>query len=189
MKNAATLLIVAILAGCASSGNDEPAGRGGRGRFGGDGAGEDRPAAAAAGGIEIIPTSDWWHNDQIAGALNLSNDQIADLDKIRHDQSDTIERLRHDSLDAARNLRTTLEADRPTAEEILESGRRLRAVRAELIDRQVQLLSDERHVLTHQQWASLEDQLQRRAQNRNPYGRGDGGFPRGGRRPGRGPGF
>jgi len=195
MKRAAIFLVTVALIGCASSSPDEPVygrggygDRGGRGDRGGSGGGQTRDSGTmAAGGIGLIPTSDWWHQAQISGAMNLTSDQLAALDAIERDQADPIERLRRDSMDASRNLRTVLESDRPTADDILESGRRLRAVRGELLDRELKLLSDERHVLTQQQWTTLEQQLQQERSQGRRNGMPGGGYPGGrGRRGGRG---
>jgi Spy/CpxP family protein refolding chaperone len=195
MKRAAIFLVTVALIGCTSSSPDEPGyGRGGHGDRGGSGdrggygGGQTRDGGTmAAGGIGLIPTSDWWHQPQMSGAMNLTSDQLAALDAIERDQADPIERLRRDSTDASRNLRTVLESDRPTADDILESGRRLHAVRGELLDREVKMLSDERHVLTQQQWTTLEQALQQERSQGRRNGTPGGGYGGGrGRRPGRG---
>jgi hypothetical protein len=68
-----------------------------------------------------------------------------------------------------------------TAADIAIAAQRLRNIRDSLFDRQAQMLSAERLVLTKQQWSKLLDALQQRREQR--FDRGDGGYPggRGGR--------
>jgi Spy/CpxP family protein refolding chaperone len=181
MKRLALLLIVSMVA-CSSSDYDEGP-RGGRGDWRGD-----APAMVRAGGggmLDMMPPDDWWHDSRIAAAVNPSPDQIAKLDQIAKDHSaDDISRLTRDTEVATRDLRATLEVDPPAENDIVAAATRLRTLRNDIFDRQVQLLAAERAVLTKQQWKSLQDAMHERPRDDRGGYRPRGGF--GGRGRGRG---
>jgi Spy/CpxP family protein refolding chaperone len=147
-------------------------------RGGGDG-GYRRTAARDFGPmlLDVVPDDTWWRDTYVAAPLNLTTDQFQALDKIAGDQRDEIDRIQRDIPIAARDLRTALDADPTSAADIAIAAQRLRDIRDSLFDRQAQMLSAERMVLTKQQWSKLLDALQQRRQQR--FDRGDGGYPGG----------
>lgn len=193
MKRLAIVAATLLLAACSSTDYDEPArapeGRrppmtaGSRGGMGG----------TADVGLGLMPIDNWWHDPQIAEPLNLSGDQYAALDRIRTEQGDEIQRLQRDSMVALRDFRQSLTAEKPTSDDIVAAGQRVRALRDQILERQVRLIAAERVVLTADQWQKLQQQLQQERgdwrNNRNVPGRpgrGRGGWgggmtPRGGR--------
>jgi Spy/CpxP family protein refolding chaperone len=183
---AAALLLVA--ASCSSDSDQPPQAQPGRGGYGGGMASAARPRAAVTSGLELLPPADWWKDEEIARAVNLTGDQTAQLDKISADQKDEIAKLERDGMVAIRDLRSALELAQPTTDDLTSAGHRVRDIRGSLLDHQVQLLASERLVLTQQQWSSLQDKLQEerrdniRDRGNRPGGRGRGGFG-GGRRP------
>lgn len=183
-------VIVVAIAACSSSDPYDNQPPNGRPRSTGEGGGF-RGAAAAGGGagmLEVLPPPNWWRDDRIAAAVNLTPDQVAALDKISADQGDDVARLIRDSQVAVRQLRDSLGLEQPKAEDITSAGQRLRTLRDDIFDRQLQMLTAERQLLSSRQWTALENELQNarteRQQNRGGYpgGRGRGGM--GGRRPG-----
>lgn len=179
---------------CSSSDNDEPRDRPAIG--GGDrGGGYGRPARVRDTGpmlLDIVPDDAWWRDFTIAEPLDLTHDQFVALDKIVGDQRDEIARLERDLPTAAHDLRNALGADPISADDIKAAAQRVRSLRDALFDRQADMLSAERLVLTRQQWAKLVDGLQKERDDRiNRRGTGDypggtrgggrGGYPRGGR--------
>ncbi|MEO8215894.1 MAG: hypothetical protein ABI718_02315 [Acidobacteriota bacterium] len=150
-----------------------------------------RPARMAGGGLDFLPPSEWWRKDEISRTVGLSTDQMASLDAL-HSQSDDIDRIQRDLVTALRDVRTTLEGEHPTSDDILTAGRRYQTLRDDLLTRQLQLLVAERSILTQQQWATLEAQMRSTARPQERRGRqGDygGGGRRGGGMGGRRPGW
>ena len=182
MKRLALVSIAALLAfSCSSTDTDEPA-------YGPPPRGDIVAARPMAGGLELLPPAQWWHQPMIAEAVKLTGDQMASLDKI--DQSEEIERIDRDTVIAVRDLRQLLDSNQPAPEDIVAAGGRLRGLRDTMFDRQVKQLADERAILTQQQWQTLQAQLQERRTRRNQ----DGNYPRRGGRGmgggrGRWPGF
>ncbi len=188
MKQLTIALLALVLAACAATDNDQPVYSprsrppmdGSDGGFGGP-----RPMA---GGLDMLPPADWWHQPMIADAVRLSTDQMAALDKIYRDQGDDIARLDRDMMVATRDIRTVLESNQPSTADIVAAGARLRSLRDTLFDKQVQMLAAERTILTQDQWQTLQQQLQqRRSQRDQNYGPRRGGRGMGGGR-GRWPG-
>jgi len=183
-----SFVLALVLAGC-SSGYDQPQNQPPRGDGGyGRGGGDYRRAAARDAGpmlLDIIPDDLWWRDVALVEPLNLSNDQLAQLDRISSDHSDEIARLERDLPVAQRDFRNILQTQTPAAADITSAANRVRDLRNSLFDRQVQMLTAERLVLTDQQWAKLLDELQQRRQQRmndnGGYRGGRGGYPRGGR--------
>ncbi len=139
---------------------------------------DGRPVAAT---LDMLPPADWWHQPMIADAVRLTSDQIAALDKIASSQDD-ITRLDRDMMVAMRDVRSVLDSNQPSTDDIVAAAQRLRTLRDTLFDRQVQLLAAERTILSRDQWQTLQQHLQdRRAQRRQ-----DNGYPRRGGRGGRG---
>ncbi len=181
-----SLLLALVLVGCASSYDqpqNEPPSRGGYG-----GGGYRRAAARDMGPmlLDLVPDDTWWRDVALVEPLNLTNDQIASLEKITKDQSDEIARLQRDLPVATRDFHNILQTKTPTATDITAAANRVRELRDSLYDRQVQLLTAERLVLTDQQWVKLMDELQERRRQQmhrdEGYPRGQrGGYPRGGR--------
>jgi Spy/CpxP family protein refolding chaperone len=184
MKRLALLVIVAMV-GCSSSDYDE-----GPRRPRGDWNGAPAMARTGGGGmLDMMPPDDWWHDTRIAGAVNPSADQIAKLDQIAKDHNaGDVTRLTRDSEVAVRDLRGTLESDAPSSDAIMTAAKRLRTLRDDAFDRQVELIAAERAVLTKQQWKSLQDAMHERPRDerRGGYGGPRGGF---GGRGGRGRGW
>jgi len=137
----------------------------------------------------MMPPDDWWHDSRIAAAVNPSPDQIAKLDQIAKDHNaDDVTRLTRDSEVAMRDLRATLDSDSPAANDVVTAATRVRTLRNDAFDKQIQLLAAERAVLTKQQWKSLQDAMRERPRDERRGGNGPrGGF--GGRGRGRGPGW
>lgn len=187
------LMIGALFAACSSSDPydapppDTRGMRGGGGRGGFPGSPAD--AQGDAGGLGMLPQGTWWHDDQIARAVNLSSDQVAALDKISSEQGDDIARLTRDTLVAVRELRDSLDADPAKSDDIIAAGQRLRTMRDTTLERTVKMLAAERQVLTRQQWTALQNAMQSRRMDRQQDRRG--ASPRGGRggMGGRRPGF
>ena len=182
--NAVTLTLLALAFTACTSDMDQPARRGPQGYPDGGGGrgGFARARAEGAGdGLEMMPPSEWWRDPQISVAVNLTADQTASLDRISHDQSEEIAKLERDSMVAMRDLRQMVESTQPSAADITGAGQRLRGVRDALFDRRVQLLADERTVLTQQQWEALQTALSA-SRNRDTDRPGRGGYGgRGGR--------
>src|SRR4051794_13897851 len=185
MKRSLAIALLLLAASCSSDYDQPPQQPPMRG---GGGMGMGARARAVATGLEVLPPTDWWHDEAIARAVNLTGDQLAQLDKISADQSGEIARLERDGMVAIRDLRTALESAQPTNDGLTSAGHRVREMRAALLDRQVQLLASERLVLSQQQWQTLQERLQeqRRETPRDRGtmrgGRGRGGMG-GGRRP------
>jgi len=189
MKRFAILLAITTLAiSCSSSDYDQP-GYSPRGRpmdGGGDGGtfAANRPMA---GGLDMLPPADWWHQPMIADAVKLSADQMTALDKIAQDQGNDASRIETDMTIAVRDLRTLLNSNQPSQNDIVAAGQRIRQMRDSMFDKQLQMLAAERSVLTLDQWQTLQQQLQQRRQQRNQEGyprRGGRGMGGRGRWPG-----
>ena len=176
MKRTLLLLTIA-LAACSSSDYDQPRNEGPR-----RGGGMMAPRASADG-TGLLPPSDWWHDPQIAGAVNLTADQYSALDALSKNEPSDLDKLRRDVGTASRDLRTLLETEKPSSNDIITAGDRVKSLRDEIFTRELRLLADERAILTQQQWNTLQRQLTEQRQERGGYGR-DGGY--GGRRGGRG---
>ena len=194
MKRLVIAAIVAVLVtACASNDYNEPpyGRRGGGGGYGGDGGdgGTRATNRPMAGGLDMLPPPDWWHQPVLADAVKLTADQMTALDKIAQDQGNDVSRIETDLTIAARDLRTQLDAPQANAADIVAAGQRIRDLRNAMFDRQLQLLAAERAVLTLDQWHALQQQMQERRQQRNSdYGPRRGGRGMGGGR-GRWPGY
>ena len=139
-----------------------------------------------ASSLEVLPPSDWWHDDAMAKAVSLTGDQLSQLDKISATKGEDVARLERDGMIAIRDLRQALDLAQPSNEDIASAGHRVRELRASLLDHQVELLAAERLVLSQQQWRMLEDQLQQQSRPQRDRGNMPGGRGRGmggGRRP------
>ena len=142
-----------------------------------------------AGGLDMLPPPDWWHQPVLADAVKLTADQMTALDKIAQDQGNDVSRIETDLTIAARDLRTQLDAPQASAADIVTAGQRIRDLRNAMFDRQLQRLAAERAVLTLDQWHTLQQQMRERRQQRNSdYGPRRGGRGMGGGR-GRWPGY
>ena len=174
MKHLTIAALALVFAACAATDNDQPvySPRSRPPMDGSDGGGP-RPMA---GGLDMLPPADWWHQPMIADAVKLSSDQMAALDKVYRDQGDDIARLDRDMMVAMRDIRTVLESNQPSSADIVAAGSRLRSLRDTLFDKQVQMLAAERTILTQDQWQTLQQQLQqRRSQRDQNYGPRRGG--------------
>lgn len=148
-----------------------------------------RPARAAMD-IDPLPPPGWWHDYVIAEPLDLSTEQMQQLDRAAAEFGEQdIRQLQRETLTAVRDLRGILDSEKPSSDEIIVAGQRVRSLRDEISDRQLKLLAAERQILTRAQWLKLQEQLfdERMPRNRmSDYPRrGRGGF--GGRGPGRRP--
>lgn len=178
------VILVLVLAACASSDRDEPP-MGPRGRM----PSRMPPPREASSDLDFVPLTDWWRQPAISAALNLSEDQYTRLDRIAADQRDEITRLERDVATAMRDLRGAFDA---TPVDVMPSAQRARELRDTLFDRKIRMLADERAVLTSDQWQALQRQLQEdRSGRRDDFGGRRNGGRRGGMGGGRGrwPGF
>ncbi len=141
----------------------------------------------------LLPPADWWRQARIADAVKPTTDQMSALDKLQSEQGDEIARLQRDLGIAERDLRNALDTEKPTAEDIMAAGQRLRTLRDDVFARQLKYLAAQRTLLSRAQWDALQDAIreQRRERARENFGGrgGRGGYPRGGRRPGGGIGW
>jgi len=139
-------------------------------------------------GSMLLPPADWWRQAQIADAVKPTTDQMTALDKLQSEQGDEIARLQRDLGVAERDLRSALDQEKASSDEIIAAGQRLRALRDDVFGRQLKYLAAQRMVLSRAQWDALQDAIrqQRRERVRDNFGGrgGRGGYPRGGRRPG-----
>ncbi len=175
---AAALLLIA--AGCASSDYDD----------------QPQPSRRPMEDVErvrdaamLLPPADWWRQARLAEAVKPSAEQMTALDKLQSEQGDEISRLQRDLGVAERDLRNALDMEKPSAEDIMSAGQRLRVLRDDLFARQLKYLAAQRALLSRAQWEALQDaireQRRERLRDTNFGGRGGrGGYPRGGRRPG-----
>ena len=138
--------------------------------------------------LDLVPDDTWWREPAMAAPLNLTSDQFTALDRIANEQREEIARLQRDLPIATRDFKSALDANPAVAGDITSAANRVRDIRVSLFDRQAQMLSAERLVLTTEQWSRLLDQLQQQREQRNRDdggyrgGRGGrGGYPRGGR--------
>ena len=196
MKRIGLMLLTAfVLASCASSDDDSQPQypqRGGGRRMppGGGYGGETRDGAGDAGLLGLLPPANWWHDPQISTAVKLSDAQFTALDAIGKDHASEIDRLRMDVTAGERDLRLLLTANKPTANDIVAAGQRVKSDRDAMLDHELKMLADERALLTHEQWTALQDSMRDERQDfrreRGGSGRGMGGGRRGGggRRPG-----
>jgi hypothetical protein len=187
-----TALLSAAAACYSSDYGDRPPQRGG---YGGGGGGYDRPMMGGEGGDglgALMPPPDWWHDTRLTASMNLAPEQVRQLDKIANGRADEVTKLERDSAVAMRDLRTMLDGDSPASGDIVNAAQRVRTLRNDVFDRQVEMLSAERTLLTKQQWDALESAIRdsrredRDDRPRGGYGGrgGRGGFPGAGRRPG-----
>lgn len=191
---AAALLLLVFAIGCASSDDDPmnaPRAGGRRGGWGGGSAGQFQRPDANDGGIGIL-ADDWWHDPQISAAVNLSADQYKRLTDLGTKQSAERERLSQESANAMRDFRLMLDAENPTEADLEAAGKRLRDARDRVIAQQVENASEQRLILTKQQWQALQDAMREQRRNRrdemggrggNRGGMGGGRRGGGGRRP------
>ena len=189
MRPTAILFSFMLLASCTSAGSG-----GGEPRYGTpDSRSEDSRTgmrtARMGGGFDILPPRQWWRDESIARVVNLNGDQIASLDALGG-QADEIDHLQNDLVVAARDLRTTVDSEQPSSDDILKAGQRLQTLRDDTLSRQLRLLVAERAVLSQQQWSELEQSMrdtsgatEHRDGRRGGYG-GKRGGGMGGRRPG-----
>ena len=135
---------------------------------------------------DFFPPSNWWHDPYIEQSVNLTGEQMQQLDELHRGEGNEIDRLERDLRVATRDVRTALEARDAVANDIITAGDRVAALRDQIFRRKISLVAHERTVLTNQQWAKLQQQLE--GEMRPPMdfgGRERGGMgPRGGgRRP------
>ena len=99
----------------------------------------------------------------IVEPLRLSKDQLKDLDRIAEEGGQReMQQWERDTLTAVYDLKTVLDKEKPSTEEIISAGERVRSLRSQVSERQYKLLAAERQVLTQKQWQRLQDQLQER---------------------------
>jgi len=186
------LLTALVLTSCATSDDDEPQypQRGGGRRMppGSGYGGQMREGGPDASGLlGLLPPNNWWHDPQISSAVKLSDSQFSALDAIGKDHASEIDRLQMDTTAAERDLRLLLTAEKPTANDIITAGERVKSDRDLMLDHQLKMLAEERALLSKEQWTALQDAMRDERQDfrreRGGFGGGRrGGF--GGRRPG-----
>jgi len=174
MRRLSALLVLLLIAACSSSDYDDPRGRPARVRD------------AVPMLLDVIPDDSWWRDFAIAEPLNLSEEQFKTLDRIAAEQRDEIARLERDLPVAAKDFRAALDADPTSAAGITTAAQRVRSIRDSLFDRQAQMLSAERLVLSGQQWTKLVRALQQQQRDERMNRRGTGDYPGGARGGGRG---
>ena len=189
MKRFAVLACFLAFAACASSGYDDDDAR----------MPERRPISddsmpAQGGGDALLPPTDWWRQAEIADRVKPTADQVAALDKLQSEQGDELTKLERDLVIAMRDVRNALDSDKPTSDDIMAAGSRVRTMRDDIFGRQLRLLAAERTILTREQWSALQDAIRSRRRDRMRDGMGGRGprgtYPgRGGRRPGGFPGW
>jgi hypothetical protein len=184
MKRVVLIALVAVA--CSSSDYDDRPQRGGFGGRGGNGAGTAADARGGGAGIqELLPPDDWWHDTRLTPSVNLTSAQLTALDNIARGRVDEIAKLERDSGVAMRDLRATLDADPVASGEIVNAAQRVRTLRDEMFDRQVEMLAAERTLLSKQQWSALQTAI--RDARRDTRDDRRGGYPGGmGGRGGRG---
>jgi len=180
MKRFAVLACILALAACASAGYDDDDSR----------VPERRPMSDDA----LLPPTDWWRQAEIADRVKPTADQVAALDKLQSEQGDELAKLERDLVIAMRDLRNALESEKPSSDDLMAAGNRVRTMRDEIFGRQLLLLAAERTILTREQWSALQDATRMRRRDRMRDGAGGRGprgtYPgRGGRRPGGFPGW
>ncbi|MEK6374141.1 MAG: hypothetical protein AABO58_15745 [Acidobacteriota bacterium] len=178
MKTAALFVLALTLAsGCATS-DDPPA--------------DSRPArmprnVETPSGFDVPPPN-WWRDPQVSVNVKLSDAQFASLDAIDREHAAEVARLRMDVAAAERDVRLLLAAEKPTADDIVAAGQRVRTLRDQILDHELRMLAEERALLTREQWTALQDALRDERLDaggrRGGFGGGRGGGRRGGgRRP------
>jgi hypothetical protein len=187
----ASILLCFLIAACSSAGYDDDDARTPPRSVTPD----DSISAQGAAGT-LLPPSDWWRQAELADRVKPTADQVSALDKLQTEQGDELTKLERDTVVAERDLRAALESEKPTTEEIMAAGGRVRTMRDDIFGRQLRMLAAERAILTREQWSALQDaiRMRRRDRMRDLGGRGPGGgrgaYPgRGGRRPGGFPGW
>ena len=156
-----------LLTACASAQTPPPPGPQGRpGEMG-----SERPGFGMrgmnGGGLDMLPPSGWWNDEELAGPVKLTKEQKTKLDASNL-QADELRRLSQDSMTAAKELRALLEKEAPAPNELTAAAAKLRTLRDEMFDLQVKRLLAERAILTSAQWTSLQKQLQNRMPVRRP---------------------
>lgn len=189
MKRFALIACLLVLAACSSAGYDDDDAR----------MPERRPmpddSMPAQGIVEApLPPADWWRQAEIADRVKPTADQVAALDKLQSEQGDELAKLERDMIIAMRDLRNALDAEKPSSDDIMAAGSRVRTMRDEIFGRQLRMLAAERTILTREQWSALQDAVRTRRRDRMRDGMGGRGprgtYPgRGGRRPGGFPGW
>lgn len=180
MKRFAVLACFLALAACASAGYDDDDLR----------VPERRPVSDDA----LLPPTDWWRQAEIADRVKPTAEQVAALDKLQSEQGDELAKLERDLVIAMRDLRNALDGEKPSSDDLMAAGSRVRTMRDEIFGRQLRLLAAERTILTREQWSALQDAIRMRRRDRMRDGAGGRGprgtYPgRGGRRPGGFPGW
>jgi len=189
MKRFALIACLLALAACSSAGYDDDDARMPERRPVSD---DSMPAQGVA--EAPLPPADWWRKAEIADRVKPSADQVAALDKLQSEQGDELAKLERDMVIAMRDLRNALDSEKPSADDIMAAGSRVRTMRDEIFGRQLRMLAAERTILTREQWSALQDAIRMRRRDRMRDGMGGRGprgtYPgRGGRRPGGFPGW
>lgn len=139
-------------------------------------------------GLDLTLPGIWWHDSQVASALNLTGEQLQRLDAIQPQQEE-VARLERDLMMAVREIRTAIESRNATAPLIVSAAGHFRELQQLLIGQQIEALAAQREVLTAEQWGTLQRELAEQRRPRRPEG-GPGGPGRGGPgRPRRPPSF
>ena len=132
------------------------------------------------------PGGKWWDNPELAKQINLTADQQKKMDEVFQQN-----RLRLIDLHAAfekeeATLDPLIEAANPDDAKVLPQIDRVAQARAELEKANARLLLGLRHVLTPEQWKTLDSG--RHGGGRGPEGRGGPGGHHDGPRPPQQPG-
>jgi len=139
--------------------------------------------AGAAGVLDMLPPDGWWHDPKLAAAVTLKADQFAALDKLSNGNADEAAKLERDSMVAVRDLRSVVQSEKPSNDDIVTAANRVKTLRDSLFDRQVEELAAQRTLLTQQQWDALQGALAKEREMPMDGGR-RGGYGGGGRRGG-----
>jgi Spy/CpxP family protein refolding chaperone len=176
-------LAVVMLAGCATNDPYSPADRRGR-----DGRADDGSAREASASItSLLPGGSWWFDTRYAEKLGLNADQKARLDALSNERQPALDQSRREAMAAEADFRAQLNRDGVAPADIEAVSARVRDARAALTGRELHYVADVRLILTHDQWWTLQSEMQSMRQERTQERRGGGrgNYP-GGRRGGRG---
>lgn len=143
-----------------------------------------RRHAPVVPGLEMMPPPEWWRDAELAREIRLTGDQRDQLRELYASHANELETINSDTAEASRELRRLLDDETFSTDEIEEAAQQVKSLRDTAFEQQLQLLLEQRRVLTQDQWEELQDILDiRRNYSRwrdDPYGRriGGGYYPR-----------
>jgi periplasmic protein CpxP/Spy len=114
----------------------------------------------------------WWHNPQMAQALNLTDDQKQKMDDIFNLDRSGLHDLFGNLTKQEDLLKPMIEADQPNEDQVLAQIDRVAQARAELEKANARMLFDIRKTLTPDQWQKLKALHQQHEQRMEQGGQG-----------------